>query len=103
MLKALSRPVDKLWWFRFCLAMLTAILSAFLGLIGVIGPSTAVRALLIAIVVYILSYYVARFVWRITPDQLPKRRDMLIAGLLPFFIVWLAFWVFFHTIFTVLL
>ncbi|MFQ5998994.1 MAG: hypothetical protein ACE5KO_06780 [Candidatus Bathyarchaeia archaeon] len=92
------RLIDRLWWLRFGLAFVAAGISAGLGSIGVIGADTAVRALLIAIVLYILSYYVGRYVMGITAENVPKKRDIIVAGLFPYLVTWFAFWVLFHSL-----
>ncbi|MFQ5761567.1 MAG: hypothetical protein ACE5PO_00900 [Candidatus Bathyarchaeia archaeon] len=92
------RPVDKIWWMRFSLAVVAGILSAQLGFMGWIDASTSIRALLIAIIFYISTYYTARYILKITPDQLPKRTDMIVAGMLPFLVTWFTFWVLFNTL-----
>lgn len=92
------KPVDKIWWFRFILGFVAAGLTSVLTAVGIISSATAIRALLIAILLYILSYYFARYGMRITTDQLPKRRDMVIAGLFPYLVTWFAFWIFFNTL-----
>lgn len=92
------KPVDKIWWTRFILAFVAAGLSSILTYFGIISSTTAIRALLIAILLYVISYYFARYWMRITPDQLPKKRDMIIAGLFPYLVTWFAFWILFNTL-----
>jgi len=92
------KPVNKIWWTRFILAFVAAGLSSMLTFVGLISSATGIRALLIAILLYVISYYAARYVMHITPDQLPKRRDMIIAGLFPYLVTWFAFWILFNTL-----
>lgn len=92
------RLIDRLWWLRFALAFVAAGISAGLGAVGIISADTAVRALLIAIVIYILSYYYGRFVLGITAENVPKRRDLIVAGLFPYVVTWFAFWILFHSL-----
>ena len=92
------KPVDRIWWSRFILAFVAAGLSSVLTYVGIISSATSIRALLIAILLYIISYYFARYGMRITADQLPKKSDMIITGLLPYLVTWFAFWILFNTL-----
>lgn len=92
------RQVDGLWLGRFILAFPMAFIAAYLSLIGYFGETTTYLVFTLAIVAYIVTYLAARFFFRISPLQLPKKTDIWLTGLLPFLLTWFAFWIFFFTL-----
>jgi len=92
------RPVDKLWWLRYTTAILVGVVSGILSFTGIVTPSTAFIPAIIAAGVYFLIYYIARVFLKIVPEVLPKRRDMVITGLVPYVVSWFAFWFFVYTL-----
>jgi hypothetical protein len=87
------RPVDKLWWFRFASASIVGITSGIMSFTGIVTQSTLFIPLAIVVAVYISTYYGAVFLLKITPDLLPQRRDIVLAGLFPYLFCCLTLWV----------
>ncbi len=96
------RPVDMLYWVRFSLAIIIGVISGTMSFTGMVTPSTAFIPLIIVVAAYAATYYAAKFLMRITPDKLPKRRDMVLTGLFPYIVGWFTFWVLAFTLLRVL-
>ncbi len=86
--------VDKIWWIRFSLAIIIAASSAYV-FINTNDPNIPLG---MAITIYILTYIVFRYLFGVTPDMLPKRRDLPMMGIFAYFLTWFSLWVFFNTI-----
>jgi len=87
-----------LWLARFILAFPMAFIAAYLSFIGFFGEMSTYAVFALAIVAYLLTFLAARFFFRISPLQLPKKTDIWLTGLLPFLVTWFAFWIFFFTL-----
>ncbi|MEM3736475.1 MAG: hypothetical protein QXJ75_00065 [Candidatus Bathyarchaeia archaeon] len=87
------KPVERLWWLRFSLAIIMGVISGVMSFTRIATTSTAFIPAIMAILVYTATYFAARYLLGITPDSLPKRSDIVIAGLAPYFICWFMVWV----------
>ncbi|RLI04308.1 hypothetical protein DRO26_04850 [Candidatus Bathyarchaeota archaeon] len=88
---------EKLWWFRYFSAIGVAVLCTYLGVQNPVFQNIEV-AFPIAILVYIFTYFVAKYIWKIKPEQLPKKRDLALYGVFAYFIAWFVFWILFYTL-----
>jgi len=88
---------EKLWWFRYFLAILASALTAYLTLTGFF-QGFMIGAFFLAVAIYVLSYFIARYLWKIKPEQLPKKRDLALYGVFAYFIAWFVFWILFYTL-----
>jgi hypothetical protein len=92
------KPTEKLWWFRYSIAVLVAGLCAYLDKLGFFRGSYGL-AFILAVSFYVLTYLIAGPLLRIKLEQLPKRgRDLAFYGVFAYFIAWFVFWVFFYTL-----
>ncbi len=88
---------EKLWWFRYIVAIPVAALSTILTISGFFQNS-AILNFLLAAFFYILTYPIAVHILKITPDKVKNRRDLALYGVFAYFISWFFFWVLFYTL-----
>ena len=91
-------PVVQLYWIRTALGVISGLLSAAVAFL--IGGSTTnittfINSFTIALIVYLLSYYVLKPVYQ---NKIEKQSKILSTGVLMFFFAWLPFFVLFFTI-----
>jgi len=89
---------EKLWWSRYFLALSISPLSAYICLGGFFEEWSAYVAFALAILAYLLSYFFARYVFKVRPESLKRPRDLAIQGIFAYFVAWFAFWIFFYTV-----
>jgi zinc transporter ZupT len=88
-------PTVKLYWLRVLLGIVAAVITAFASLLG--NPSdlsTLLNAVSIAIIVYFISYYVLRAVFK---SKIEKQSKILSTGIGMYFFAWLATFILFYT------
>lgn len=94
-------PLEKIYWSRLGLGIVAALVSTGYGVAtGRISSSSFdftifFNSLALALVVYLLSYYVikAKFI-----TQVAKPTKLMTTGIGMFFLAWLVFWVLLYTI-----
>jgi len=76
---------DIVYWLRFCLAIISALLSAFLRL--------GIEGLAVGAVIYFISYILARFVIKTNIDL--GRYGLYILGLVTYLATWFTLWIYY--------
>jgi hypothetical protein len=86
------RDLDKLFWLRALLGIISGLAS------GLFATSVDVswRGALIALLMYFISYYLARYILRI--DVAGKKTKLFTTGIGSFIALWLFLWIIFHTL-----
>jgi len=89
-------PVVQLYWIRVVLGIVAAALSAELALYMTLNDlSTLVNSFTIALLVYLVSYYPLRAIYK---DKIEKQSKILSTGVVMYFFAWLPFFVIFFTL-----
>jgi hypothetical protein len=82
------KPLEKVYWIRFALGIIAALAS--------FGSfNTFLNSMSLAIIVYLLSYYVIKFKFR---SEVQKTQKLFTAGIGIYFLSWIVFWSLFYTI-----
>ncbi|MDH7478090.1 MAG: hypothetical protein QHH17_06900 [Candidatus Bathyarchaeota archaeon] len=92
--------IEKIYWIRLLLGIVAALAStaytqARVVPIDVVDYSVFLNGISIAIIVYIISFYIMKFKWA---TKVEKSQKILTTGVGIYFISWLVFWVLFYTI-----
>jgi ABC-type uncharacterized transport system permease subunit len=89
-------PVVQLYWIRVALGIIagaiTAVAAFFLG--NETNISSLLNSVSIAIIVYFISYYVLRPMFK---SKIEKQSKILSTGIGMYFFTWIAFFVLFYT------
>jgi hypothetical protein len=89
-------PVVKLYWIRVALGVIAAAITAVAAIL--LGNETNISSLLnsisIAIIVYFISYYALRPVFK---SKIEKQSKILSTGIGIYFFTWIAFFVLIYT------
>ena len=89
-------PVVQLYWIRVALGIVAAALSAALALyMSSTDLGTLVDSFTIALLVYLVSYYPLRAIYK---DKIEKQSKILSTGVVMYFFAWLPFFVIFFTL-----
>jgi len=92
-------PVVQLYWIRVVMGVVAAAISAELALYMTLTDlSTLVDSFTIALLVYLVSYYPLRAVYR---NKIDKQSKILSTGIIMYFLAWLPFFILFFTLFKV--
>ena len=89
-------PIVQLYWIRTALGIIAGALSAVVAfLIGnMTNITTLVNSFTIALIIYLVSYYVLKAVYK---NKIEKQSKILSTGVLMYFFAWLPFFVLFYT------
>ena len=90
------RPLALIYWLRVVLGVVAGSISTALTLAGgERGLNTFLNGLTIALVVYLVSFYIikAKFV-----NKVEKQSKIMTQGIGIFFFTWLVSWVFIYTL-----
>ena len=93
--------IEKIYWIRLLLGIIAALASTgYAQAIGGIsttggGINLFLMGLNIALIVYVLSYYIMKFKWA---AKVEKPQKIFTTGVGIYFLAWLVFWVLFYTI-----
>lgn len=94
-------PLEKIYWLRLSLGIVAALVSAGYGVVTGRISNTSFdftiffNSLALALVVYLLSYYVIKAKFA---TQVAKPTKLMTTGIGIFFIAWLVFWVLLYTL-----
>jgi len=94
-------PLEKIYWLRLALGVVAALICAGYGIAaGVISKegfplNTFFNSLSIALIVYIISYYIIK---RKFLSKVEKPQKLASTGIGIYFISWMVFWVLLYTI-----
>ncbi len=95
-------PVVQLYWLRVLLGIvagaITAVVAQLFG--GTADITTLVNSITVALLIYFISYYVIRPVYK---RKIEKQSKLLSTGIGMYFFSWLTFFVLFYTIIQVLI
>jgi hypothetical protein len=93
--------IEKIYWMRLILGIVAALASTgYAQAVGGIstdsgGISIFMNGISIAIIVYVISYYIMKFKWA---AKVEKPQKIFTTGVGIYFLAWLVFWVLFYTI-----
>jgi hypothetical protein len=92
----LVKPLDKVFWVR---ASMGVISGAILGFVTHFTGLSGTNGILFAMLMYILSYYIARFT---AGTEIPQKdtRKLVTSGLGSFILLFLFVWILITTLFT---
>jgi hypothetical protein len=94
------RITEKIYWIRLLLGIIAALAStgytqARVVPTDVVDYSVFLNGISIAIIVYVISYYIMKFKWA---SQMEKPQKIFTTGVGVYFLSWLVFWVLFYTL-----
>ena len=88
-------PIVQLYWIRVALGITAGASSAVVAiLIGNTGIDTLLNSFTIALVIYLLSYYVLKAVYK---NKIEKQSKILSTAVAMYFFAWLPFFILFYT------
>jgi hypothetical protein len=93
--------IEKIYWMRLILGIVAALASTgYAQAVGGIstdsgGINIFMNGISIAIIVYVISYYIMKFKWA---AKVEKPQKIFTTGVGIYFLAWLVFWVLFYTI-----
>ncbi len=90
-------PITKLYWIRVVLGIISGAVSAGIAFL-LHNPNditTLVNAFTIALVIYLITYYILKAQFK---DQIEKQSKILSTAIVMYFFSWLAFFVLSYTI-----
>ncbi|MEM1589040.1 MAG: hypothetical protein QW175_01300 [Candidatus Bathyarchaeia archaeon] len=92
------KPLEALYWFRFALGIVAALICAGYDLAtNIVGDNLRVltTGIAFAFIVYVLSYYVVKpkLLWKVDNPQ-----KIFTTGMGVYILSWLVFWVLLYTI-----
>ena len=90
------KPLIAIYWARLGLGIVAAVLSALLAAMqGELSYTTFMNGLTLALVVYLVSYYVFKAKFR---AKVEKQSKIMTMGIGIYFFTWIVFMVLFYTI-----
>jgi len=90
------RPLVLIYWTRLALSILAGAISALVStMLNENSISTFINGLTIALLLYLLSYYVFKAKFR---DKVEKPTKIMTMGIFMYFIAWAVFFILFSTI-----
>ena len=84
-------PLDKIYWFRFAAGIFAGIFCGVLKL-------TDLPGLTVGIGIYLLSYYLVRYQFKIGLEEAESETRFYTIGLGIYFLSWFTSWVLIHTL-----
>ena len=89
-------PVVQLYWIRTVLGIIAGALSAIVAFLmgNMTGIDTLVDSFTIALIIYLLSYYVLKAVYK---NKIEKQSKILSTAVAMYFFAWLPFFILFYT------
>jgi hypothetical protein len=90
------KPLVMIYWIRVVLSILTAAISAIVAtLFDAFSFNTFLNGITIALLVYLISYYVlkAKFM-----NKVEKQSKIMTMGIFMYFIAWAVFFILFYSI-----
>ena len=93
----MTKPLDLLFWIRAGLGSLSGLIAGVLGFIG--SNPQSVNGIIVALLFYVASYYLARYVLAI---ELPagESRKLFTTGVGSFVMLFLFTWILYNTFVT---
>ncbi|MEM3623153.1 MAG: hypothetical protein QXZ02_01130 [Candidatus Bathyarchaeia archaeon] len=93
--------IEKIYWIRLILGIIAALASTgYAQAVGAVytegvNYNVFLNGISIAIIVYVISYYLMKFKWA---SKVEKPQKIFTTGVGIYFIAWLVFWILFYTI-----
>ena len=90
-------PVVQLYWIRTVLGIAAGALSAVVAFLlnNITNLDTLVNSFTIALIIYLLSYYILKPFFK---NKIEKQSKILSTGIAMYFFAWLPFFVLFFTV-----
>jgi hypothetical protein len=90
------KPLVTIYWARLGLGIVAAILSALLAIIqGELSLTTFINSLTVALLVYLVSYYVFKSIFM---AKVEKQSKIMTMGIGIYFFTWIVFMILFYSI-----
>jgi hypothetical protein len=91
------RPIVTIYCARLSLGIVAAVLSALLAMVrDELSFTTFMNGLTIALIVYLVSYYVFKPIFR---AKVEKQSKIMMTGIGIYFFAWIVFMILFYSIF----
>jgi hypothetical protein len=89
-------PVKQLYIIRIVLGLIAAVLSAVVAILigNMTDISTLFNSLTVALVIYLLSYYILKATYK---NKIEKQSKILSTAVGMYFFTWIAFFILFYT------
>ncbi|MEM3700843.1 MAG: hypothetical protein QXL57_08290 [Candidatus Bathyarchaeia archaeon] len=92
--------IEKIYWIKLLLGIIAALASTAYTQARVVPPDVVdynifLNGISIAIIVYVISYYLMKFKWA---AKMEKPQKIFTTGGGIYFLSWLVFWILFYTI-----
>ena len=89
-------PITQLYWIRVVLGIVAGAISAVVALLlGNEGDiTTFVNAFTVALVIYLISYYILKAKFK---DKIEQQSKILSTAIMMYFFSWLPFFILFYT------
>jgi zinc transporter ZupT len=90
-------PITQLYWIRVVLGVVSGVVSAAIAFLlhNQNDITTLVNAFTIALIIYLITYYILKAQFK---DKIEKQSKILSTAIMMYFFAWLAFFVLFYTI-----
>ena len=90
------KPLVLIYWLRLVLGVVSASISTVVTLLNdVVDYTTFMNGLTVALVVYLVTYYLLKAKFS---AKLEKKSKIMTQGIGIYFFTWLVFWVLFYSI-----
>jgi ABC-type dipeptide/oligopeptide/nickel transport system permease subunit len=89
-------PITQLYWIRVALGIIAGAVSAVVAVLlnNASDITTFVNAFTIALIIYLISYYILKAQFK---DKIEKQSKILSTAIAMYFFSWLPFFVLFYT------
>jgi len=92
-------PVVQLYWIRVLLGIVAGAVSAvFASFMPLYDYSTLINSITVALLVYFITYYILRAVFK---SKIEQQSKILSTGIGIYFFSWILFFVLFYTVFKI--
>lgn len=92
-LEGKMKPLTVIYWTRFGLGVVAALLSTFLG--NLTQDFTLLNGMTVALLIYIVTYYVYKTIFL---SKVEKPSKIFTTGVGAYFLSWLVLWTLFNTL-----
>lgn len=90
------KPLEKIYWIRVTLSVVAGVISAIVATFLDAGEfNTFLNGITIALVIYIISYYLLKAKFS---NQVEKKSKIMSMAIFIYFIAWAVFFILFYTI-----
>lgn len=90
------KPLEKIYWIRVTLSVIAGVISAIVAtFLDASEFNTFLNGITIALVIYLISYYVLKAKFS---SQVEKKSKIMSMAIFIYFIAWAVFFILFYTI-----